>query len=192
MKAPFSKSMIPLPACARATPGSRRPPRLSCLSSTCDLLPRSSRLITAADTYLALAKARQLPHASAGRIDIGADIDIDQIGPVCGNGAANGVADIAGTIDPHSLDAARARHRGKIRIIAAAGLWIVEVGSELAAAEIAAWKAADRCIGIVVPNEPNDRQIVFDCSTQHIGVHEEGAVAADGYARPIGCSKFRA
>src|SRR5690348_6054670 len=44
-------------------------------------LQRSARLIAHADARFALAKSGQFPDAGAGRIDVGGDVDIDQIRP---------------------------------------------------------------------------------------------------------------
>src|SRR5437899_5337412 len=104
---------------------------------------RSGRLIAGADACLALPEAWELPDAGAGGIDIGGDVDVDQIGLVGGDALADGLAEIAGAIDAHAFDAAGTRHRGEIRIVTLAADGIVEVGGELAAAEIAALQAAD-------------------------------------------------
>ena len=128
----------------------------------------------------------------ADRIDVGGDIDVDQIGLVGGDALADGLAEIAGAIDAHALDAAGARHRGEIRIVALAGLRIVEIGREFAPAEIAALQTADRGIGVIVPDHPDHGQIIFDRGAQHVGVHEEGAVAAHRHAGPVGRGEFRA
>ena len=141
---------------------------------------------------LALPEPGQFPDAGARGIDIGGDIDVDQIGLVGGDALADGLADIAGAVDAHAFDAAGARHRGKIRIVALAGDRIMEVGREFAAAEIAALQPADRGIGVVVPDHPDHGQIIFDRRAQHVGVHEEGAVAAYRYAGPVGRGEFRA
>src|ERR1044072_8694849 len=87
---------------------------------------RSGGLIAGADAGLALAEPRQFPDTRADRIDIGGDIDVDQIGLVGGDTLADRFGEIAGTIDAHALDAAGARHRSKIRVIALAGVGIVE------------------------------------------------------------------
>src|SRR5207237_3042294 len=57
---------------------------------------RSGGLKARADAGLALAEPGQFPHPRAGRIDIGGDIDIDQIGLVRGDALADGFAEIAG------------------------------------------------------------------------------------------------
>src|SRR5258707_14844602 len=77
---------------------------------------KSGGLIAGADAGLALAEPGQFPDTGAHRIDVGGDIDVDQIGLVGGDALADGFAEIAGAIDAHALDAAGARHRGKIRI----------------------------------------------------------------------------
>ena len=63
-------------------------------------------------------KPGKLPNAGAAGIDIGGDIDVDQIGLVGGDALANGLAEIAGAIDAHAFDAAGARHGGEVRIVA--------------------------------------------------------------------------
>src|ERR1700694_3254843 len=112
----------------------------------------SGRLELGSDARLASPEAGELPDAGAARIDIGGDIDVDQIGLVGGDPLADGFAEIAGAIDPHALDAAGSRHRGKIRIVTRAGDRIVEVGGEFAAAEITALQPTDRGIGVIVPD----------------------------------------
>ena len=141
---------------------------------------------------LALPKPGQFPNAGADRIDVGGDIDVDQIGLVGGDALADGLAEIAGAIDAHAFDAAGARHRGEIRIVALAGRGIVEVGRQFAAAEIAALQPADRGVGVIVPDHPDHGQIIFDRGAQHVGVHEERAVAAHRYAGPVGRCELRA
>ena len=89
-----------------------------------------------------------------------------------------GFKKFAGTIDAHAFDAGRARHGGEIRIVALAGLGMMEVSRKLAAAEVAALEAADRRIGVIVPHHPDDRDVVFDRGAEHARMHEEGAVAA--------------
>src|SRR3954451_5416230 len=84
-----------------------------------------------------LCKARQFPHAGAGRIDVGRDIDVDQIGLVGIDPLAHGRGEIGGAIHANSLDAGGARHRGEVRIVTLAGFRVVEVGRELTSAEIA-------------------------------------------------------
>ena len=74
---------------------------------------RSGGLIARADAGLALAEPGQIPNTGADRIDVGGDIDVDQIGLVGGDALADRLAEIAGTIDAHALDAAGARHRGE-------------------------------------------------------------------------------
>src|SRR4030088_1997377 len=117
----------------------------------------SRRLVSHPDARLALSKSGKLPNAGAAGIDIGGDIDVDQIGLVGRDAFENGFAEIAGAIDPHAFHAAGARHRGEVRIVARASGWIVEVGGEFAAAEVAALQAADRGIGVVVPDHPDHR-----------------------------------
>src|SRR5580704_8065672 len=112
----------------------------------------SGWLIARADADLALAEAGQLPHPGAGRVDVGGDIDVDQIRLVGRDRLLDGVANIACTIDAHALDAAGARHGGKIRIVALARFGVVEVGRKLAAAEIAALQAPDRGVSVIVPD----------------------------------------
>src|SRR5665213_1164482 len=153
---------------------------------------RSGRLVAHADPGLALSEPRQFPDAGAAWIDVGSDIDVDQIGLVGGDALAKGLAEIAGPIDPHALYAAGARHRGEVRTVTRAGVGVVEIGRQFAAAEIAALQAADRGVGVIVPDHPDHRQIIFNRRAEHIGVHEERAIAADGDAGPIGRGKFRA
>src|SRR5215472_10594565 len=85
------------------------------------LPPRSGRLIARANAGLALAKAGKLPHAGTGGIDVGADIDVDKIGLVGRDRFADRLAKVARAIDADALDAAGARHRREIRIVALAG-----------------------------------------------------------------------
>ena len=92
----------------------------------------------------------------------------------------------AGAVDADAVDAGRARHGGEVGIVGRAGLRMLEVGRELAAAEIAALQAADRGIGVVVPDHPDDRHVVFDRGAEHARMHEEGAVADHRDARPVG------
>src|SRR5438105_5952016 len=82
----------------------------------------NSGLIPAADRDLADAKAGQLPDASAARVLVGVDVDVDQVRLVGGDRHAHRVADVAGAVDPHTFDAGRARHRGEIRLVGLAGL----------------------------------------------------------------------
>src|SRR6185312_10014078 len=107
-----------------------------------------SRLIARADAGLALAEPGQLPDAGTGRVDVGGNVDVDEIGLAGGNALVDRLANIAGAIDAHALDAAGTRHRREIRIVALAGPGIVEIGRKLAAAEIAALQSADRGIGV--------------------------------------------
>ena len=67
----------------------------------------------------------------------------------------------------------------------------MEVGGELTALEIAALQAADRGVGVVVPDHPDHGDAVFDGGAEHARVHEEGAVAADRDARTLGCRELR-
>src|ERR1700761_4407109 len=120
------------------------------------------RLEARADAGLALAEPRQFPDAGANRIDVGGDVDIDQIGLVRRDALPDRFTDITGTVDAHALDAAGARHRGEVRIVALAGHGIVEIGRKLAAAKIAALQPADRGIGVVVPDHPDHGQVIFD------------------------------
>ena len=69
---------------------------------------------------------------------------------------------------------------------------MLEVGRQLAAVEIAALQTADRGIGVIVPHHPDHRQIIFDRGAEHVGVHEEGAVAAHRHAGPVGRGKLGA
>src|SRR6266581_3784225 len=78
----------------------------------------SPRLIPRADRRPALAEAGEFPHASAGRIDIGRDIDVDEIRPVGLDALAHRFREIGGAIDAHTFDAGRARHSGEVRIVA--------------------------------------------------------------------------
>ena len=96
------------------------------------------------------------------------------------------VAEIGGAVDADAVDASGARHGGEIRIIGLARLGMLEVGGEFPPAEIAALQAADRRIGVVVPHHPHDRDVVFDGRAEHVGVHEEGAVAAHRHAWAVG------
>src|SRR5262245_42260870 len=105
-----------------------------------DVLPR---LISGPDRWLALPEPRQLPHAGASWIDVSGDVNVDQVGPVGLDAPAHRLSEIGGAIDAHAFDAGRARHGCKVRIVALAGLGMVEVGRKLAAAEIAALQAAD-------------------------------------------------
>ena len=68
-----------------------------------------ARLIPPADGDLADAEAGQFPDAGAAGVLVGVDVDVDHIGLVGGDGVADGVADVAGAVDPHALDASRAR-----------------------------------------------------------------------------------
>src|ERR1700693_4815939 len=113
---------------------------------------RSGRLKLRSNSRLASPQPWKLPDAGAGGIDVGGDIDVDQIGLVGGDALADGFAEIAGAIDAHTFDTAGTRHRGEIRIVTLAADRIVEVGGEFAAAEITALQAADRSIGVVVPD----------------------------------------
>src|SRR5205085_11132497 len=152
---------------------------------------RSGRLIAGADAGLALAEPGKLPDAGTSGVDIGGDIDVDQIGLVGTDAVSDRLADIAGTIDPHAFDAAGTRHGGEIRIVALARIGIMEVGRQLPAAEIAALQSPDRGIGVVIPDHPDHREIVFHRCPQHVGVHEERAVAAHRHAGTLGCCEFR-
>src|SRR5882724_2425138 len=152
----------------------------------------SGRIESGSNARLALPESRKLPNAGAAGIDIGGDIDIDQIGLVGGDALANGFAEIAGAIDPHAFDAAGARHGGEVRIVTRAGGRIMEVGGEFAAAEVTALQPADRGVSVVVPDHPNHGQIIFDRRSQHVGMHEERAVAAYRYAGTIRCCELRA
>src|ERR1700730_12196768 len=99
-------------------------------------MTRSSRLVTDTNARLALPKPRQFPNSGAAGIDVGGNIDVDQIGLVGGDTLADGLAKITGAIDADTLDAAGARHGGEIRIVTFAGIGIVEVGRQFATAEI--------------------------------------------------------
>src|ERR1700716_4680857 len=113
---------------------------------------QSGRLIAGADAGLALPEPGQFPDAGAHRIDVGGDIDVDQIGLVGGDALAEGITDVALAIDADAFDAAGARHRGKIRIVTLARRRIMEVGCEFVSAEIAALQPADRGLGVIVPS----------------------------------------
>src|SRR4029079_11073563 len=97
---------------------------------------------------------------------------------------AGGLAGSAGASGADAFDAAGSRHGGEIRIVTLACRRIVEVGREFAATEVTALQPADRGIGVIVPDHPDHRQIIFDRRSQHVGVHEEGAVAAHRHAGP--------
>src|SRR5215831_21124890 len=135
------------------------------LPASCTRTP-SSRLVARADANFTLAEPRQLPDGSAGWIDIGGDVDIDQVRLVGGDRLPDGVADIAGPIDADAFDAAGAGHRREVRAVALAGVRILEVGRKLAPAEIAALQPADRGVGVIIPDYPDHRQIVFDRGPQ--------------------------
>src|ERR1700759_4376830 len=100
------------------------------------------RLEARADAGLALAESRQFPDTGADRIDVGGDVDIDQIGLVGRNALADSLADVAGAGHAHAFDTTGARHRREIRIVALSRDGIMEVGRKLAAAEIAALQSA--------------------------------------------------
>src|SRR5882762_285599 len=152
----------------------------------------SGRIESGSNARLALPESRKLPNAGAAGIDIGGDIDIDQIGLVGGDALANGFAEIAGAIDPHAFDAAGARHGGEVRIVTRAGGRIMEVGGEFAAPEVTALQPADRGVSVVVPDHPDHGQIIFDRRSQHVGMHEERTVAAYRYAGTVGGRELRA
>src|SRR6266702_1883977 len=152
---------------------------------------RLRRLKSGSNARLALPRPRQLPDPGARGVDVGGAIDVDQIGFVGGDALANGFAEVAGAVDAHALDAAGTRHGGEVRIVALTGDRIVEVGGEFTAPEIAALQAADRGIGVVVPDHPDHGQIIFDRRSQYVGMHEEGAIAAYRHAGPIGGGEFR-
>src|SRR5262249_16944807 len=135
------------------------------------------RRIPPADGDLADAEAGQFPHPGAAWVLIGVDVDVDQVWFVLRDGVADGVSGGAGAGDADAVDGWWARHRGKVRVVWLAGRRMLEVGGKLAAIQIAALQAADRRVGVIVPDHPNDRQIVFDCGAKHVGVHEEGAIA---------------
>src|SRR5882757_2416317 len=56
---------------------------------------RSTRLEARANAGLALAEARQFPHAGADWIDVGRDINVDQIGLVGGDALADRLTKVA-------------------------------------------------------------------------------------------------
>src|SRR5688572_6970534 len=68
---------------------------------------------------------------------------------------------------------------------------MLEIGRELAPAEIAALQTPDRAVGIVVPYHVDDRYLVLEGGGQHVRVHEESPVADHGHARPMGRSELR-
>src|SRR5262249_2106633 len=90
------------------------------LSPNSFLPNRSRRLVARAAAGLALAEPRQFPDTRADRIDVGGDIDVDQVRLVSRDALADRFRNVAGAIDPHALDAAGARHRSEIRIVALA------------------------------------------------------------------------
>src|SRR5215831_17270893 len=150
----------------------------------------SRRLISRADGRLALAETRQFPHTGTGGIDIGGDVDVDQIWPVCVNAPAYRLCEISGPINAYTLDSGGPGHGGKVGIVPLASFRIVEIGREFATAEISALQPPDRCVSVVIPHDPDHRQVVFHRSAQDVGMHEEGAVTAYRDARPIGCGEF--
>src|SRR5215472_1430986 len=63
---------------------------------------------------------------------------------------------------------------------------MAEISRQLPASEIPALQAADRGVGIVIPDHPYGRDAVFHGCTKDTGVHKEGAVAANRNAGPVG------
>src|SRR5262245_49041710 len=114
------------------------------------------RRIPPADGYLADAKAGQFPHPGPAWVLVGVDVDVDQVWLVLRDGVADGVADVAGAVDADAFYAGRACHGGKVRVVGLAGRRLLEVGGKLAAIQIAALQAADRRVGVIVPDHPND------------------------------------
>src|SRR5580692_6290920 len=94
------------------------------------------RLKARADAGLALAEPRQFPDAGPDRIDVGGDVNVDQIRLVGRNSLADSLTNIAGAVNTYAFDAAGAGHRREIRAVALTGDGIVEVGRQLPAAEI--------------------------------------------------------
>src|SRR6516165_2820206 len=101
------------------------------------LTETSIRLVPDADGRLTLAEAGEFPDAGARGIDVGGDVDVDQIRPIRFNAPAYRLGEVRGAIDADAFDARGARHGGKVGIVTVAGLRMVEVGGQLAASEIA-------------------------------------------------------
>src|ERR1700693_5563465 len=125
-------------------------------------LHHPSRRIASAEGGLALAQSGQLPDAGTSRVLVGADVGVDQERPMGSDRGLDRFAQIGGAIDPHALDAGGTRHGGEIGVVALAGFWIVEISRQVAPAQIATLQSADRSIGIIVPDHPHHRQIVFE------------------------------
>ena len=95
----------------------------------------SAWLVARTDRRFALSEAGQFPNARSRRIDVGGDVDVDQIRLVRGNAAPHSLGQVRGPIDADAFDARGARHGGKVGIVTLAGFRMVEVRGQLAAAE---------------------------------------------------------
>src|SRR5215470_6191416 len=142
--------------------------------------------MAAADHGRTTPGAGKLPNAGAARILVGPDVGIDHTRPAARYGSTHRFAELGRTIDADARDAGRARHGGKVGIVRRAGFRVLEVCRELAPAEIAALQSADRCIGVVVPHDPHDWNIVLDRGAEHARMHEERAVANHRNAWSLG------
>ena len=107
----------------------------------------SGRLVTGADRRFALSEAGEFPNARSGRVDVGRDVDVDQIRLVRCDAAPHSLGQVRGPIDADAFDARGARHGGNVRVVTLAGFRVVEVRGQLAAAEVAALQSANRRIG---------------------------------------------
>src|SRR5688572_8959811 len=107
--------------------------------------------ILLADARLAAAHARQFPDAGARGIEIAVDIGVDHAWLAALDAVAHRVGELGGLAHAHTCDPRGSRHRRKIRVVGLDRAGMLEVGGELAPAEIAALQAANRAVRVVVP-----------------------------------------
>src|SRR5512134_590629 len=124
-----------------------------------------------ADARLAAAHARQLPDARAAGIQVAVDVGIDDARLAAGDALAYRLGKIRRAPDADTRDACRSRHRGEIRVVRLVGAGVLEIGGELAPAEVAALQPPDRAVRVVVPDQVDDRYLVLVRGSQNVGVH---------------------
>src|ERR1041385_8001468 len=105
---------------------------------------------------------RQLPGAGRWRPDLGIDMDIEEKWPVGRYGVFERAAEVLRTGHRERLDAGGFRPCRKIGIVRFLVGALVKHGAMLATAEHAELNVADRDPAEIVPDHPNDRNVVFN------------------------------
>src|SRR5579859_6157051 len=119
----------------------------------------------------------QLPGAGRRWPDFGIDVNVEEKWPVRRYGMLERTAEILRSRHGERIDATclcPSREIGVVRFLVGA---LVKHGAMLAAAEHAELNVPDRDPAEIVPDYPDDRNVVFDRGAQHMRNHGETAVA---------------